>query len=127
MSASDEYIARWSMFASTPAMLPVTFPKLMFAPMLRHIRPRPPAMIFGCCQIFHSMLPVVSFSLDMSKSICCCSTLPIFLRMLKAIVAMMTEMMTVLARSPVMNHTASAETIETPPESFSDSKRSTER
>ena len=115
------------MFASTPAMLPVTLPKLMFAPMLRHIRPSAPAMIFGCFHTCHSMLPVVSFSLDMSNSMCCCCTLPIFFRMLKAIVAMMTEMMTVFARSPVMNQTASAETIETPPEYFSESKRSIER
>ena len=36
ISASEEYTARWSMFASTPAMLPVILPKLMLAPILRH-------------------------------------------------------------------------------------------
>ena len=40
ISARDEYIARWSMFESTPAMLPVILPKLMFAPMFRHASAR---------------------------------------------------------------------------------------
>ena len=114
------------MFALVLAILPVIFPKLMLAPMLRQARARPLTRIFGYFQIFHSIFPSVSLSRLSSTQRSCASTFPYFFMILKTIVAAMTEMMTVFARSKVMNQVARATAIEEMPEYFSASSISIE-